>query len=320
MPPWDELCTLDQVDYILNRADDAVYQEKQDALKALEDATLQEMELVYDQVKMQGRSAVEDWKRFFSGYPRVARMLKEIEARAQTQAQEIGLDFSRKEAAATLGLQPAILQMGLADAQADMLGYTDPNAARQAFERTFDQYEQILRGAERQLTHPTGSASVDLGSEADNIYFGAVLGWMGIWSTAMADPTGYGNVFFDQSPPDVSPDELEPETVIEIPLEGADVEYNLTTGEIKVKVGEGLMIAGTWSPKEGFGMEFGAGIDLAEMGLGLVKQASFIKFGSDGSVSIVSESAGGDIALQQVTITNPIQAATNEPVGAIDWP
>lgn len=282
--------------------------------ETVKDTILQEMELRYESIKMQGSSAVADWDRFWEGYPTAANMLGQIASRAQTQAQKIGLDYARKEAASTLSLQPLILQMGLEDAQMTSLRYANPDDARHAFERTFDSNENILRRAEQRLIHPLGSASVDLGKDAQSMRGYAVLGWMAIWGAAAGDPAGYGKGFFNKTTPDKP--QVSTDTVVEVPLGIGAVEYDITDGEVKLQIGEGVILAGTWSPTGGFGVEFGAGIDLAEQGVGFM-QATFIKVDSDGSVSVVSKTAGGDVVLQQIKVTTPIRAASNEPIGSL---
>lgn len=103
-----------------------------------------------------------------------------------------------------------------------------------------------------------------------------------------------------------------------MPRRGLCREHDLDC-EVKIQVGLGVLVAGTWMPKKSFGFQYGKGY---EIGTGGLKTGSvhWSKSGSDGSMSEELEgSFGTALASWERSVERQIYPAEHEPIGTWPW-
>ncbi|HEX2949012.1 MAG TPA: tetratricopeptide repeat protein [Armatimonadota bacterium] len=324
---WDQLSNEEKIQNMLGQITEQVYAERTAALKALEDETKVKIVKAIDPIKPQWKSARADFQRWNAGAEGCYQQLVQITADAQVRADEIATTYARKEGAAILTADQQVLQLALAQAQIDMASYTDGAQARKAFSETIDRlYTEEMNNAQKRMATATDTASLDLSPEYKDCMFFCVAGFMPITAAAVSNAE-YGkdldkggdlteknfNVKFKMQPLD------EPGFGLSLGLVG--VEWNSASNEFKLQVGQGVIAAGTWSPSSGFGFQLGVGISAKE-GVFKVKAGSFIKWGSDGSIT-VDYKGGANVGAGPLSmgwgdgVAVPIRAASNEPIGAL---
>ncbi len=324
---WDELGNEEKIDQVIQQAADRVHREKDQALKDLTDEMRKRIWDVADPAVPQWKSAMEDFKRWRSKGQSAYDAVQQAIADGDKRAAEIATQYKRKEAAAILEAGPQVLQLALAEAQSDMAGYTSGQQARQAFEKTVDRlYTQPMARAQEQMAKGRDTAYLDLRPDSLDATVLTSAAFMPIVARAASDAQ-YGGDFLKKK------DEF-PLFNIKTKVQGLDeptfglsigvvgVEWNAQDNEFKLQAGQGLIAAGTWSPDAGFGFQLGVGVDISEGPL-KAKAGNFIKFGSDGSISVDYE-GGASVGAGPIemgwsnTLSSPIRAAMYEPVGTLN--
>lgn len=321
---WSELDVDAKIEEVINQAVQPVFREKYAALKELTDETKERIHKAVEPVTPKWVSAREDFdnwnKNADSAYSAVMQVIDDGNIRAK----ELATVFKRKEWMAVLEAGNLVLQLALTEAQADMAGYNDAQQARQAFEKTVDElYTQRMTYAQQQAVSATDTAYLNLTPDDQQAIMLAVAGFMPIIAAAVADEN-YGKGFNKAEPTPLNAKVKTPgldEPAIGLSLGIVGVEWNTENNEFKLQAGQGLIAAGTWSPKSGFGFQMGVGISATE-GPFKVKAGNFIKFGSDGSISI-DYKGGATVGAGPVStgwtdsLSVPLRGAMYEPVGSL---
>lgn len=98
------------------------------------------------------------------------------------------------------------------------------------------------------------------------------------------------------------------------------IEYDFSENEVKLQVGQGLIVAGTWSPERGFGFQAGVGFDL-DAGPIAASAVTYWKIGSDGSFVEETElGAGVNVGVEtlgvEASTSETLMPAQHAPVGS----
>ena len=326
-PPWSQLTFREQAKAILELPDYQYWKKFDEGLDTLRDETMQKIRAEFDQIRPKWATAKEDMTTFLNHFPGTVNKILSLNDYAQVQATYEARAAQRKIAGAQLAMDQVVLQLALAQAQIDMLGYANANEAREVFVLDIDQiYEDPMRNAAQNLRNATSQASVSLPTPeyTDMLQWSGGLGFFSITVAAVADPEGYGKGFV-ASPKPFNPVSLtspEPSVGLSLPGGVVQAEYNFSTGETKIQAGQGLIVAGTWNPKNGYGFQIGLGFDF-ELPAGFgVSAGTFLKFGSDGSISSsIEEGAGVGTGPVGAKFTGAIETvivtATHAPVISI---
>lgn len=324
---WSELDAAERIEEVLRQASDRVMREKAAALKDLNEQTRMRMWEAADPAVPKFKSAIEDFKRWKANGQAAYEAVEQVLADGERRARDIATQYDRKAGAAMLEAGPQVLQMALTQAQSETAGASGAQA-RRAFERTVDKlYTRQMALAEKQMRTAVGAGHLALDPVDTNAARMMTLAaYMAIVERATSDAAYCGDFLkrkeeFPALNVNAKMQSLdEPTFGLSIAVVG--VEWNAQDNEFKLQVGQGIIVAGTWSPKGGFGFQTGVGVDIAE-GPFKAKAGNFVKFGSDGSISVDYEggaSVGGG-ALEMGwsgTVSAPIRAAMYEPVGTLD--
>lgn len=326
-PSWSQLTFREQAKAILELPDYQYGNKLEEDLNALRDDTMQKVREEFDQIRPKWVAAKDDMTTFFKHFPSTVEKLVALNEQAQIQATYAARAAQRKIAGAQLAMDQVVLQLALAQGQIDMLGYADANEAREAFVLDIDEiYEDPMRDAARILRNPTSQARVSLPTPeyTDMLQWSGGLGFFNITLAGAVDPEGYGKGFVAPTKQFNPVSLTSPEGSVGLSLPGGVVqaEYNFNTGETKLQVGQGLVVASTWHPKNGYGFQIGLGFDF-ELPLGAeVSVGTYLKFGSDGSISSsIEEGVGVKIGPAGAKVTGAIEtvivAATHAPLMSI---
>lgn len=324
-PSWEDLPTSDKIEELIRQEYDRVRRERDAVIASLTEETKQKLIKTVEPVLMQGKSAKEDWARFFAGFPSTTEELVATIDAANLRSCIIATEYKRRAAAAVLGLDRTILELALTEAQAEMAGFTDGDQARHQFERTVDElYEQRMRWAEEELRTAKDTLYLELHPVDEETIQASVLTFMAITVKAIEDPV-YGKDFKadgDANPLSKVNLKVDQEPAFGLSLGLVGVEWKPDSNEFKLQVGQGIIAAGTWSPKNGFGFQVGTGVSITE-GSWKASAANYIKFGSDGSITVdykVGAGAAGPSlgAKWSGSASTTLRAATHEPIMA--WP
>ena len=325
-PPWADLDLPTKLSEILRQQEEVFRKQRNDAIEALTDETNQAIIATVAAVMPQGTSAVADWKRYWGGVAAAQYRLAALDVSSRTRAGAIEIQLQRRIWANRISNDRLILQFALMDAQAKMVAARDSAAAaKNAFDQAIaNEYDAPMRQAAQHLSAIPGAMQrrLELSTEADTRSRGLLLIWMGIFTGAANDPEHYGKGFFDHGPPagilaKIKAAQDDPSFGLSIGMVG--LEWDPVANAWKLQVGQGLIVAGTWSPKSGFGFQVGAGVSITE-GTWKASAATYIKFGSDGSVTVVDKASAGLSGPTLGTklggsLSTEICPASHEPVG-----
>jgi tetratricopeptide (TPR) repeat protein len=322
MPAWESAPPSDKIEQIVRQEEERIGRQRDDVIAALTQETKDKLRETVKPVQMQGKSAREDWARFWEGFPGTFEALQTVISEADLRACQVATEYEKRAAAAILGLDRTILELALTQAQADMAAYRDGAEARQAFEKTVDTlYEERMRRAAERLRNAHGTLHLDLSPEDRETREASLLTFMAIVGAAFGDEA-YGKDF-DEAPKPGAMDKInfkmdeEPTFGLSLGMVGA--EWKPESNEFKLQVGQGIIVAGTWSPARGFGFQAGTGVSFTE-GAFKVSAANYVKFGSDGSITVDYKVGGGMAGPNLGTkwsgsMSTTVQAATHEPIG-----
>jgi Tfp pilus assembly protein PilF len=327
-PAWADLRPSDKLQEILRQQQVVFRKQRDEALKALADETSQAVIAAVSAVAPQGTSAVNDWKQYWGGVAAAQYQLAALRISSRKRAGDIENQHKRRIWANKLSNDRLILQFALADAQAKMAACRGSAAdARNVFNKTIaSEYDGPMRQALQNLNSVPGSSErrVDLSPEAASLESGLYLMWMAIIGGAAGDPEHYGKGFFDKGPPAGVLARIK--LAQEDPTFGASIgivglEWSPEDNAWKLQVGQGIIVAGTWSPTSGFGFQVGAGVSITE-GPWKASAATYVKFGSDGSISVVDKAGAGMSGPNLGTklggsLSTQICGASHEPVGTL---
>lgn len=164
------------------------------------------------------------------------------------------------------------------------------------FAQTFDElYDEPIRRAQEKLQKKDVHGGMDgQVMNVAEIQRSIAFAPFSILSAAAADPEKYGKGC-DVKPPEDSG--LPADVVAGFSLPGVSLEYKFSSCEFKIQLGEGVMVATTWSPYAGWGAQGGLGFEKS-MGFAKYGGAVWLKLGSDGRVVVEGgggASIGGDL-------------------------
>ncbi|HEY3366972.1 MAG TPA: stalk domain-containing protein [Symbiobacteriaceae bacterium] len=318
--PWSDLGMSGQWDMIVAQESERVWKEEAQALKDLADATYKSLEGAAAKALPQGKSACDDLTRWANNWVATVDQMQKIVDAANIQATGIKTMYLRKQAAAEISLGPILLQMVLTEAQANMVNYANGDDARRAFDKTVhDDYERPMQEAAKRLSRTADFTQLDI-PEASELFQSVILAGL-MMPFAVLDPVYSASLDKCGTKPGGQPNwkiETDSSPALVLGIGVAEVEWKPETNEFKIQVGEGVLVAGTWSPKAGFGSQIGYGWEVGE-GAFKAGQVTWLKRGSDGSTSIEIEGGGSaGVASWQVSASTQVRAASNEPIGA--WP
>lgn len=325
--PWEHLRAAEKWEEIRQSIADQQYAELQRQLDLLGQRTYELLREEADKALPQGVSACEDFHRWSENFVTTIESMDEIARAARARAYQMATATERKIAAIELSMDNLLLEMALPEAQEAMLRHSDDISARQAFEASlFENYYAPMDEAAQRMRGAVGQPNFEIPNE-DTLREAVVL--LGLMVPAVPDPA-YNDMDRCGEPgaaPEGGWEIAEQEDNFAIGFAIVEIEYKFQSGEITLQVGQGLMVAGTWSPKNGFGVQFGTGFDL-DWGPFSAGASTWIKYGSDGSISW-EVSGGGKMSLGRkawksqigtdfsVTATKTLRAATHEPIGAL---
>lgn len=330
--PWDDLGVYYKWEEIRQSIADREWARLQEQLDALAERTSDSLRAEAERALPQGASACEDLQRWAQYAIPTAERMRDIVLAARMEADQMATAADRKMAATELSLDNMLLEMALAEAQEAMLQHRDDISAKEAFEQSLQEnYFEPMAQAEKRLREAHAHGSLDIPDERalfDAVLLGGLLLPMSSLDPEYADWDHCGQLN-RQAPSGWEFKEAEDSFAIGLAI--VEIEYKPDSGEIKLQVGQGVMVAGTWSPKSGFGVQAGVGIDF-DWGPLSAGGATWVKRGSDGSITLEVEGGGGlggggktkaggdwDIGTKwQGSATKTLRAATNEPIGAIE--
>jgi tetratricopeptide (TPR) repeat protein len=316
LPPWDEMDPVMQVEEVLSMEGDKAKKGQQEAIEDLKRQFADRAKTTAAPALAQGKSACEDLTRCFANRDQVLRALAALRADARRAVIDLQSVYDRKAAGAELALDSLLLQNAVTHAQAGSVAIRDATAARKEFERTVDElYSDFMRRAARDMTAVRTRPDFDIW---DNRYQQAViLCFMPPMATLKP---GYSDSLDKCGvKPDASKLQFSGSVDAKLGASLGLVALVWTPEENawKLQVGQGVLVAGTWSPERGFGFQVGAGVEIEE---GHLKAGAveWIKFGSDGSITLEGEvGATASFTTMEGGVSTEIRAAPHEPVGTL---
>lgn len=305
--PWAEVSPMERVTFLLGDAADRAQEEYESAREGVRETTQRVTEALSAPF-VQAEPSCGALKTWLGDFPDAAQKVLDVRADANRRLRSLDQVRRRRTATYQLALDPIILGLFLQEAQGRM-----SSSGRAGFVEVIDQYEALMEEIRRELKNAYGDAAFDIGE---------------------VDPDGYFNeagesgarimlgVFAQGRPCDVRAEEmqLKYETSLGADMLLAGVSYKPAECEVRIRAGQGLIAAGTWSPTAGFGFETGVGIE-ANIGPLAVGRGSYTRIGSDGSITDMTDRSAG-VALpgithvQQLGTSTPAFAAEHAPVGA----
>jgi hypothetical protein len=202
-------------------------------------------------------------------------------------------------------MDPVVLSIAMTEGQRRM-----PTQGRAGFEEPVRYYEMVMESVRRDFVSARGAHAFNL-MELDPD---------GVFSSAVAPLYLFAGILLecDQDLAGGGVELPEPQYGLDIALAGLSTKPG--TCEIRIRAGQGLLVAGTWSPIAGFGFEYGAGFDV-RMGPVTMGAASYTRIGSDGSITDMTNvsagvSAGALSSVYELGSKTAAFAAQHAPVGA----
>lgn len=321
--PWENLSASDKWEQIRSQIAEQMYKELQEQLKALADRTSQQLHSIAEAALPKGVNACDDLKRWAANWEQTVKAMIQAINIANMEASQLATASAKREAADELAMGNQLLEMVLTEAQADMVRAGGGDAARKAFEETVHyDYELPMQRAAERLRTAHEEEELDI-PDAQELMEAVILSGL-MLPVAGALTPGYGESLEKCG---INPQESqgwqykEQDGSFALSLGIVQLEWKPDSGELKLQVGQGVMVAGTWSPASGFGFQAGYGVDFKE-GAFQAGASHWVKFGSDGSISQEIEgggSIGGELlgANWQHSAELQLRAATHEPIGAI---
>lgn len=332
--PWNTLRPCEQAQALLDSID-AEYGKKWEATKdRITRETDVRMKRVADTVMPEGASYCADIKKWSTGAGPAVRSCANVRRMAESEAGQqqarLNREWNRRKVAAI----PLIFQLATQQAKADAKAATalDPqlrglgarveNAAALASEASAETMrhcytEPVATIAAEGKAISSNPVQLDLYSwESAIVQVGPFL-----VMPAATMKYGYASNECEVKPPALNID-LAAKWTLSLVL--VQLEYDFVSHEVRLQVGQGLIVAGSWSPERGFGFEAGVGFDL-DVGPSKAVSVSAVeywKFGSDGSVVQESEFGagldfGGSEGLGvEVSSSETLLPAQHAPVGA----
>ncbi len=326
MRPWGELDVEERIEAVLAHACQEALRGQPQALAEVRDRTEAQMDEAARKILPQGKDACADMKRCATQWEATFKEVQEIKRAGEVETVETRLDYARRCAAAGLAMDRTVLQMALPAAQAAMAGERG-SEARRAFEERIDSlYTHRMKELQRQWSHP-GRYGPDLrltdkGRAAEYAPLTCSLAVLARASEGFKPGSPYqayarsaekcsakGEGRVEIRPPE--------DLVLALSICVVQLEWKPEENEWKLQVGQGILMAGTWSPQRGFGFQYGVGWEFGEGPL-KAGAADWVKYGSDGSVTVEIEGtvSAGPVGWQPSSST-VIQAASHEPIGTL---
>jgi len=110
--------------------------------------------------------------------------------------------------------------------------------------------------------------------------------WIFAWPGACVNIQGYCEEDFEPNTPSTMFDNTFTLDLILVSLE-----YNTSTGEWEFRVGQGIILGATWSPKSGFGVQFGVGAHTTFFGINNFEAGAYLEGNSEGLTAHLEGSA-----------------------------
>jgi tetratricopeptide (TPR) repeat protein len=245
------------------------------------------------------------WRMWVEGVNEMTQAVIDTQVEAQRRVAALDEVRQRKSAANRLAMDPLILSMAMTEGQRRM-----PTQGRAGFEEPVRYYEMTMEGVRNDLVTARGAAAFNLIElDPDDIFSRATSPlyiMAGILMECEQELAGGGVTL------------PEPQFGLDIALAGFSLKPG--TCEIRIRAGQGLLVAGTWSPIAGFGFEYGTGVDV-RMGPVTMGAASYTRIGSDGSITDMTNvsagvSAGALSSVYELGSATAAFAAQHAPVGA----
>ena len=313
-PPWGDMDPSMQVEEVLGMARDKAREGQREAIQELKRQFADRAQATAAPALAQGRSACEDLTRCLANRDPVLRALAALRGDARRAVIDLQSVFDRKAAAAELALDSLLLQNAVTHAQARSVAIRNATAARKEFEQTVDElYTDFMRRAARDMAAVRTRPDFDIWDGAYEQ--GVILCFM---APMVVLKPGYSDLDKCGAKPDSRlqlSGGVEAKLGVSLVLVG--LEWAPEQNEWKLQVGQGVLVAGTWSPTRGFGFQVGTGLEITEGNL-KAGAAQWIKFGSDGSISVEGEvGAGASFTTMEGGVSSEIRAASHEPVGTL---
>ena len=323
-PEWQHTSARERWWFIIGEAQAQIDEELRQQLKDLGQQTHDKMLKLGEPALPKGTSACDDLTRWNKNWQSSVQAMQRVENAAHARASMMATAAEKRKAAVELSLGDLLLQMVLAEAQAEMLYYSDANEARHAFDqKVHNDYELPMKEAAERLARAAETERLDI-PDRTLLYQAVILAGLMMPFTYL-DPVYSASL--DKCGKLEAEEASKWQTNIEdggalgISIAIVQLEWKPTTNEIKLQVGQGVLVAGTWSPAAGFGCQAGVGFDIKEGNL-KVGGATWIKHGSDGSISVEVEGGGGVESgfgtSWQGSANYQLRAATHEPVGSLN--
>lgn len=344
LPRWSELDERAKISAIFDSLDFQASRECDDVKRDVGRALVRQMVAVEKAVRPEWKKWEEDWARWANNHRQVIEHDLALGREAEAEVGARCADLARHAAMRKLGAGPVVLTLARSIAARERVEterrmrlpsgiVVPPNYAQQmragaakGEQKTISElYGHRMALARAQLAMP---------ATPQQPLFEPKVKALGAQGVAMLGPTIYSAcITLAVKNPSYSNGEVcksirgVPE--LNFPLTGSitlsafgiiELEIDLRDLEIKLQAGEGLVFAGTWSPKAGFGFQVGVGFDV-DVGPVNVELMTYLKFGSDGAVvwdtefsSGVGDPVSGEISWTDTTVLFP---AGHEPVGAL---
>lgn len=318
MDPWPTLPANQKIDFILSLAVKPIELEYPNAQKRL-------AEVYTDRIDGAGKAALpefgdacEDLERWSTRFVPTLEQISLLIQQGRQASFDLSTTYKRRMAAAQIARDRDILQVALTQAQADMVSAGGGPGSRRVFEATIDQlYGETMRRLTWELAHARGFPDLSARElDANNTFSAVALAYIPIVSASVTIP-GYMKKDAKCNPKAAGEGAGDVSVGLQAGIAG--IEYKPKDCEVKIQVGAGVLVAGTWTPNKGFGFQYGKGY---ELGVGYLKAGSvhWSKLGSDGSMSEELEGTfGTDFGGWQRSVERQIYPAENEPVGSWPW-
>lgn len=317
---WREMSVEGRISEVRQQLAERATKDQEAAIKALKEELRERARKIAEPALAKGQSACEDMKRCLEKRDEVFRRLQLLKLEVRRTVTNVQAVFDRQAAAAQLNADSLILQIAVSEAQRQSASVRNGRDARRVFERTVDRYytrpiREILDSLRKRRTSPDFDIWDTSAEQAVTLCFmppmAALKQGYSDWDTCGAKPRG---------------DQLKfsyglQEAKLGISLAIVGLEWKPDKNEWKLQVGQGVLVAGTWSPASGFGFQLGTGIDVTEGALTL-EAATWVKWGSDGSINVEGEGGagiGGDTLGTglDASVSKQVRAATHEPIGTL---
>jgi tetratricopeptide (TPR) repeat protein len=330
--PWYKLSQCDQTYKIMEVLENRYTIEMEKLRQAIADAAAAKLNKTITPFMPQWKRCEEDMERYQRGMRIVPKASKEIYATAADDAahnwQRLRMAWGYELMKYNSFFLKGAVEQGRSEAARNMKALNDlpvkpPNIAKIRSEISKDAMEEAMRHCyyapmnkaielikAEYRPYEVGKANVEILPFGPGIYM-AIVNYT-LTQEGYCNKKGQSGL--------TAAEKALPEITVGFDLWLIEFEWNISTGELELNIGQGLIFGATWSPESGFGVQAGVGVDF-DFGPVEARAVIMFFFKTDGTIGAKQEgsiglkgkirgketglSVGGELTFFQVCLLEP---------------